>query len=131
MSLSSFVKFKHGSLYQIAILFATEPLVGSAIAKDMLPQFVQADRLTRRLTMKPGEVGNELRFLRIQMERDAKAFPTRHMQRQAQLFEHGDGHVERRVRCICIRHRLFPWQLEVFGSGGWSDTMACACPVGR
>ena len=63
-----------GRVQRILQLLGRGILVSSAVAKDMLPQLVQADRLSPRLTMKPGEVGNELRFLRIQMERHAKRF---------------------------------------------------------
>ena len=62
-------------------------LVGSAIAEDMLPQLVEADRLPPRLRIQPGEVGHVLYFFRIQMKWNAIAFPTWHIKCQAQFFE--------------------------------------------
>jgi hypothetical protein len=82
----------------------------------MLPEFVQADGLSRRLSMKPGEVGNELRFFDVEVERDAQAFSPWRMQRQAQFFEHGDGDGKWWLRFICINSWLFHRQFEVFGT---------------
>ena len=76
-----------GRVQRVLQLLGRGILIGSAIAEDMLPQLVETDRLPPRLRIQPGEVGDELHFFRIQMEWNAIAFPTWHMQRQAQLFE--------------------------------------------
>ena len=53
----------------------------------MLAQLVQADCLPFRLTLKPREVGDELRLFRIEMEWDEITFPIQYMECQARLFE--------------------------------------------
>lgn len=53
----------------------------------MLPKLVEADSLSFRLTIQPGEVGDELYLFRIQMMWDSTAFSTWHIKCQAQLFE--------------------------------------------
>jgi len=62
-------------------------LIGSARDRDMFSQFIEADRLSLGLSMKPSEVGHELYFFCIQMEWNTLDVPTRHMEHQAQLFE--------------------------------------------
>ena len=64
-----------GRVQRVLQLLGRCILVGPAIAEDMLPQLVETDRLPPRLRIQPGEVGDELRFFRIQMEWDAILFP--------------------------------------------------------
>jgi hypothetical protein len=53
----------------------------------MLPKLVEADCLSFRLTIQPGEVGDELYLSRIQMMWDSTAVSTWHIKCQAQFFE--------------------------------------------
>jgi hypothetical protein len=76
-----------GRVQRILQLLGRGILIGSAIAKNMLGQLVQADCLPPRLTLKSREVGEELRFFRIEMGLDAITFPIQYTECQARLFE--------------------------------------------